>query len=210
MAKKPIHLEQGGGRGNRQVIWEAIRKQRNEFSRISIERETKIDVATVKTYLNGLEKAGFIEQTGGGVSPGARNVRLIYRMLKDVGVEAPKVSRDGNVLPPSLNESLWRTMRILDRFSWSELAMHAATAGRTISAENAKTYCRFLALAGYLIVVEAGHGAIGSKKPKQTKYRLNPSKYTGPRPPMIQRTKSVYDPNVGKIVYTSEPDHDAA
>jgi hypothetical protein len=62
------------------------------------------------------------------------------------------------------------------------------------------------ALAGYLIEIKKGQAQGTSRLP--ARFRFNPARNTGPRPPMIQRTKAVYDPNLGQVVWQEEPDHD--
>lgn len=206
MARKPAHLELAGGRGPRQRIWEVIRKHAKDFTVPFIEKATVIDLHTIRTYAQVLERGGFIVQINETIKP---TDRKHYRLAKDVGVEAPRLDRKGNVLPATGTENMWRTMRILGDFNAAELAMRASTEQLKVAEQTAKTYARALATAGYLTVVEEGHSFIRGKGAKQSRYRLIASKYTGPRPPMIQRTKCVYDPNLAKIVWQEEPDHDA-
>jgi hypothetical protein len=206
VARKPAHLEMAGGRGPRQRIWEAIRKQPTDFTGHGIERATRIDTATIRTYVQSLELGGYIEQTS---ERKQFTERQHYRLLRDVGVEAPRIDRKGNVIRPTGNENMWRTMRIMGEFTAAELAIRASTAEVKVAELSAKTYVRALAVAGYLVVVEEGHAFIRGKGAKQSRYRLVQAKYSGPRPPMIQRTKCVYDPNLAKIVWQEEPDHDA-
>ncbi|KDB09487.1 hypothetical protein LIG30_1459 [Burkholderia sp. lig30] len=206
MARKPAHLEQNGGKGPRQRAWEAIRRQRNDFTTDSVVKTSKVDKAAVQTYLQSLARGGFIETIGDRMALG---VTKHYRLVRDTGVEAPRLNRQGQpVLRSRGSENMWRTMRIMGEFSWRELAMHASTPDTVIAEMAAKAYVQGLAHAGYLTVVDPGHPFIKGKGAKQARYRLLVSKYTGPRPPMIQRTKSVYDPNLGKVVWQEEPDHD--
>jgi hypothetical protein len=206
MARKPAHLELAGGRGPRQRIWEVIRKQAKDFTGPGIEKATCIDLATIRTYVQVLELGGFIEQ----ISARTRfTERQHYRLLRDVGVEAPRLDRKGNVVRPTGNENMWRTMRIMGDFTAAELAIRSSTADIKVAEQTAKTYLHALAVAGYLTVVEEGHPFIRGVGARQSRYRLMPTKYTGPRPPMIQRTKCVYDPNLAKVVWHEEPDHDA-
>lgn len=207
MARKPAHLELSGGKGPRQRIWEAIRRSAEDFTAPAIERAARIERATVQTYLQALERGAIIEQTGERQAIGERKH---YRLARDAGVEAPRLDRQGRpVMQSRGNENMWRTMRIMGDFSPRELALRASTEDTAIEETTAKAYVKCLAQAGYLTVIDPGHSFIRGKGAKQARYRLIASKYTGPRPPMIQRTKSVYDPNLGKIVWQEEPDHDA-
>lgn len=206
MARKPAQLEMVGGRGPRQRIWEAIRKRRDGFTVTDIERATKIDRFTIHTYVRHLEFGGFLEQ--------ADKVDKLfelkqYRLVRDVGVEAPRIDRKGKVIRTTGNENMWRTMRIMGEFTAAELSMRASTAETKVAEATAKKYLQRLSEAGYLSVIDKGHPYIRGIGAKAARYRLIQSKYTGPRPPMVQRTRSIYDPNLGKIVWQEEPDHDA-
>lgn len=206
MPRKPAHLEMTGGRGPRQRIWEVIRKHPADFTAFVIEKAAIIDASTIRTYVQALERAGFVEQAGERLKP---TDRKRYRLTRDVGIEAPRLDRKGNALRATGTENMWRTMRIMGDFTPAELAIRASTAATQVTETTAKSYVGLLAAAGYLGVVEHGHSYIRGVGAKQTRYRLLASKYSGPRPPMIQRTRSVYDPNLGKIVWQEEPDHDA-
>jgi hypothetical protein len=99
-------------------------------------------------------------------------------------------------------------MRIIGEFNTTELAAHAEAAGVVVTKETAKSYIGALYGAGYLLrVAEAYSRGIG-KGNVQARYRLAPGKYTGPRPPMVQRTKQVYDPNLGEVVWKEESKND--
>lgn len=207
MARKPAHLELTGGKGPRQRAWEAIRLHSANFTTHDVVRASRVDKEAVQTYLQALENGGFIASLGERKAIGDRKH---YQLVRDIGVEAPRIDRKGRTVVQSRgNENMWRTMRIMGEFSPRELAARASTPDTVVAEATAKTYVKSLANAGYLALVDPGHSFIRGKGAKQARYRLLASKYTGPRPPMIQRTKSVYDPNLGKIVWQEEPDHDA-
>ncbi|VVE67837.1 hypothetical protein PAN31117_02783 [Pandoraea anapnoica] len=205
MARKPANLELTGGKGLRQRIWEEIRRTRDDFTKHSIELATCVQPETIKTYLKSLELGGVIAAVG---ERRAVVDRKHYRLVRDMGVEAPRLDRQGKPVTQSRGtENMWRTMRIMPDFTPRELALRASTPDTVVAEESAKSYVKCLAQAGYLVVIDPGHSFIPGKGAKQARYRL--VKRKGPRPPMIQRTKSVYDPNVGKIVWQEEPNHDA-
>ncbi|MFP4900678.1 hypothetical protein ACLFKT_16225 [Paraburkholderia sp. BR14261] len=161
----------------------------------------------MRSYLQALQHGGFIVPISEQKAPGDEKH---YRLARDAGVEAPRLDRQGRPVVQSRgNENMWRTMRIMGEFSPTELAVRASTAETEVAEATAKAYVKYLANAGYLNLVDPGHPFIKGKGAKQARYRLAAGKYTGPRPPMIQRTKSVYDPNLGKIMWQEEPDHDA-
>jgi hypothetical protein len=205
--RRPAQMELAGGKGSRQRAWEAIRRHAGAFTCFQIARKAKVDDATLVTYLGSLEKAGFLvgeDMTGKPV-----RARKTWTLEKDNGVEAPRVTRDGKPVTQGMGtESMWRSMRIIGEFNPAELAAHASASGVDVSERTAKCYVGALKNAAYLVVVAASVSRGGRLGADQARYRLLPGKYTGPRPPMIQRTKSVYDPNLGKVVWQEEPEND--
>lgn len=206
--RQPAQTEMVGGKGSRQRAWEAIRKHAGDFTCYQIARRAKVDDRTLYTYLISLERGGFLEgkmQTGAPIG-----TEKTWQLVRDNGVEAPRVDINGKQVTQGLGtEAMWRSMRIIGEFNSAELAAHARTSGVEVKDDSVKSYLRFLKLAGYVLTVsEAKSKGIG-KGAIQARYRLAPGKYTGPRPPMIQRTKSVYDPNLDKVVWQEEIDHDA-
>ena len=97
---------------------------------------------------------------------------------------------------------MWRTLRLIaGDTNARELAAHAATAAAPVALSAAEHYLGALHAAGYLIRTQAGRGLGKPGKGLPARYRLNPARNTGPRPPMICRTKVVYDPNEDKVVW---------
>jgi hypothetical protein len=136
----------------------------------------------IRAYLKALEAAGIVERIG---DPGEHR----YRLLRDEGVEAPRVRPDGRrVAMGQGREAMWRTMRILTR-PWTarELAIHASTEAHPVALQEAQDYAQRLCRAGYL-----------QRTAPQT-YRLIPARYTGPKPPQVKRTKQIWDPNLGRV-----------
>lgn len=205
--RRPAQMEMVGGKGSRQRAWEAIRKHAGAFTCCQIARKAKVDDDTVYTYLVSLERGGYLEcdkDSCINVQAGAK-----WTLLKDNGIEAPRLTRDGRPVVQGLgNEAMWRTMRIIGDFNIAELAGHVKAGGVEVTENTAKSYIGDLKKAGYLLVVaEARSRGIG-KGAVQARYRLAPGKYTGPRPPMVQRSRSIYDPNLGKVVWQEELKHD--
>lgn len=201
--RRAAHLEMVGGKGGRQRLWEAIRKKRDDFTVIDVAAKADADIDTAKTYLRSLTKAGIIEV----IQEASGHTEKRWKLAVDKGIEAPRLTRDGKPVTQGLaNESMWRTMRMIRDFTFHELAALASSSEVTVATETAKAYVKHLSAAGYLIPVTKGHGKGAGGIP--TRYRFNPARNSGPRPPMIQRTKTVYDPNLGKVVWQEEPDHD--
>jgi hypothetical protein len=198
MARKPVHLLAACKKPvGRQAIWQAIRTRRS-FTARALWGDTDIPMATIKSYLKGLAASGHITPRPdfGG-----------FALVNDVGVEAPRVTRDGKPVTQGLaRENMWRTMKMLGSdFTAAELSIAASTEAVRVSEVDAKDYCRNLALAAYLIVISKGKGT--GKGAVPSRYRFNRARNTGPKAPMVQRMQTVFDPNLGEIVW--HPDVDA-
>ena len=87
-------------------------------------------------------------------------------------------------------------MRVIGPFSILDLALNASTEEQPVKFSDARDYVANLHKAGYLVMLE---GQIGGR----AIYRLVPSRYSGPKPPMVQRIKQVWDPNLGKVVWSA-------
>ena len=177
----------------RQGIWDAIRAQREKFDVGTICGATDIPRKTVSDYLHGLLRAGYV--TFGEPTPD-RNLGWLV-LARDTGVEAPRVTKYGEpVTQGAAREQMWRAMKML-RSDWNfhDLAVAASLDDSPVDASDAKDYARNLAMAGYLAIVAKG----GPRKP--ARYRFIQQKNTGPKPPMVQRMQTVFDPNLGKIVW---------
>lgn len=197
MARKPIHVLAHAARPQgRDVIWAAIRRRR-EFSLLELEHESRIKIATIRTFVSGLVRAGYLEvSTAAHRDAKGMQVACRWRLVKDTGVEAPRVTRDGKpVTQGQSRQQLWRAMRSARTFTHGELAYIASTDTCVVSEVDAKSYVLLLARAGYLTVIEKGNPR------HQAVYRL--AKNTGPKPPQIQRFKQVWDPNLKQVMWTS-------
>lgn len=203
MSRKAAHTEAAEAQGRipgRRGVWAAIRALQT-FTRAELRLAVPhVSQNAVHEYLAQLVKAGFVQvgDWAAGQSRGAGKVRQ-YTLVRDIGVEAPRLSKNGQELPPSAQQLMWGTMKILGWFSPEELAAHAGidsvAAGLSgtpevrIPPETAREYARRLYLAGYLQA--SGDG--------QPRYRL--IKDTGGLAPMIQRTKVVFDPNLNAVMW---------
>jgi hypothetical protein len=202
MARKPV-TEYAGGKGPRQRIWEAIRARGDgDWTRYSIARAADVADTTVTTYCQALEKAGIVGKTG-ETAVGNLAVAGRWRLLRDEGLEAPRLRRDGTRVTLGLaQEQMWRTLRLLDGdLNARELAAHASTEAVPVTLSAAEHYITWLAAAGYLIRTRAGKGLGRRGKGLPARYRLDPARNTGPRPPMICRARVVYDPNEDEVVW---------
>ena len=193
MPLKPVHLRSAGSQPQgRQAVWEAIRRL-GSFTirdlRGELNAENQMHPGSIRPYVQGLANAGFLaEVTDQGVGT--------WALVRDVGVEAPRVRRDGSeVTHGRAREQLWRTMKVLGAFTVRELAVAASTEACRVDVTDAKSYVGYLKKAGYLVEVAER----ASNQP--ARYRLLPSRNTGPKAPMVQRVHQVFDPNLGQVVW---------
>lgn len=171
-------------------IWRTIR-------RLGAQGAT-FNVTLIRGHLRGAVRRERIRdycralQAGGYLAPAAMpDGAPGWQILRDPGAEAPRLRRDGTpVRMGQGREALWRTLRILGACSVRELCATASTPEWTIAEAEAADYCDRLARVGILLRERGAGGA---------RYRLLPSRYTGPRPPQIRRTKEIFDPNTGDL-----------
>lgn len=183
MARKPT-TALAGGQSPRQRVWAHVRKQAGGFAWKDV---TPGDVPkrTVQPYLDGLVAAGYL-------AVDVRGKPAIYFLVRDNGIEAPRVRQDGSeVTQGNGNEAIWGAISVLDTFDAQTLADLSGAALGTV-----KTYCLYLERAGYLTVAIKGKGGSAA-----TVYHAVKSRISGPRAPMITRLKVVYDPNLHQVVW---------
>lgn len=201
MARKPVNEVKS--LQTRDAIWEAIRKiggSNAVFTSREVRRETCCSRSQIDEYIAGLTAAGYLRIVAEKDKPGSSH---LYTLENDCGIEAPRVRRDGSAVTQGLGrEQMWRTMRLLKEFTALDLAIQASTEEAVVQPQTATEYCRYLALAGYLTVISKGRGKGSGGVP--SRYRFVPTRNSGPMPPMLQRTKQVFDPNLDQVVWSSE------
>lgn len=213
MARKPVSTY-AAGNGPRQRIWNAIRlthKLGHEpFTELHIWKNTDgceidVELSAVRDYRRCLVAAGILEQVD---KPTGRYVEATYRLVKDEGLEAPRVRKDGTRVTQGLaQEQMWRTLRVAKGdINGRELAAHASTSTIPVAESAARDYLKHLNVAGYLVVTRES-SAKGSAN-TQARYRL--VRNTGPKPPMVQRTDAVFDPNLGEVVWVRPVNEETA
>jgi hypothetical protein len=194
MALKPV--DKRNGLDSRQAAWEAMRRLQT-FTVRELRDETLLTMDSVRDYLRGLDAAGYVARMD--ADPAARFEAAVFRLIKDVGAEAPRVRRDGTpVTQGDGRKNMWEAMRILRTFTPRELAVAASMPDCLVKESSAADYALHLCRAGYL--KNSGDG-----------YMFLPGAYTGPLAPQIQRTKRVWDPNKQEVRWSSdqiEVDHD--
>ena len=197
--KRNPQLNAQGPKVDRQMIWETLRglhAQGTPITTVAVVGQLPggLPKGRVRDYLIGLENAGYLKRYE---EPRKSGEPVRYALVRDVGVEAPRVRKDGTTPEGGLGrEQMWRTLRIIGDCTASELADAASTHQVAVAENTANEYLRFLAAAEYVATIRPGSPGV------QARYRLVSSRWTGPRAPMIQRTKQLYDPNTGEVVYS--------
>ena len=185
MARKP--MDQSGA-SPRDLIWEAIRAwpaHKGPFSLREIADEAKTHPDTTRDYLRALVKGQWLAEETLGET-------LFWRLLRDTGRETPRVRRDGTpVVQGRAQENMWRSMRLLGTFSVSDLIAQAATEEAPIAVNTALQYALALVAAGYL------------RRRNEVQFLFVGAMYTGPKSPVIQRTKVVFDQNLRKVMWSA-------
>lgn len=178
----------------RPAMWAKIRELRS-FTIPEVAAGSGVGKKTAADYVKALLKGGYVER-----QEERRPRPTIYRLINDIGTEAPRLRRDGTPFAMGRSqENLWRTMRFGGSFTPAALAIEASTEETPVSPVAAAAYCRYLAAAGYLLV-GSGSGADRS-------YTFIQARNTGPKPPQVQKVRQVWDPNVGKVMWTREAPH---
>lgn len=202
MSQKPVHKR--NPLETREAVWDAIRKLQT-FTVRQVREETRLHLSTVRTYLNGLVAAGYLSVDMGTKQSGAVSEAAVYSLFRDIGVEPPRVREDGSEITQGRGrEQMWSTMRIIKEFSAMELAVNASTELVKVAEGEAKFYCKHLHYAGYLTISRPHRNSVGGGE----RYRFLGFMYTGPKPPMVQRIKQVYDANTRKVVWSEGVDHE--
>lgn len=179
----------------KEAIWQLVR-QLKTFTMPDICLEIAMHPTTIGEYLRSLTKAGYLEKkriaTVQRDDLGQYQARIQYTLVKDA-IEPPRVRADGStVCQGQGRQNMWRTMKILKRFSLADLVACSSTEEHPVSFDEAKTYVRFILRAGYL------------KKCDDATFQravFQLVRWTGPKPPMIQRIKQVWDQNLKKVVW---------
>lgn len=200
MARKPAHLQALGKLTPRDRIWAAIRTAKR-FTIYGLARLVHIHDRTVETYVIALARAGYVALSGvkeGVIVRGDASAHHVeFELRNDIGIDAPRLDSTGREVTQGHGTlALWRAMRIHKQFDFRELAAFASTDTLRVAPNTSAAYCQFLARAGYLQIVRP------SKPGRPARYRL--AKYTGPKAPMIQRVRHLYDPNLGQVVWHPE------
>lgn len=183
MSRKPV--DRLNGVDCREQIWAWLRKVKSvTVKELSV--DTGLEMSSVRDYLRGLTNGGYLEEDKSGRSS-------VFTLVRDVGVDAPRVRKDGSKVTQGQGRiNMWRTMRILRRFSAIELAVSASTESCEVLQSSADDYIKHLCRAGYLR--QDGDG----------RFLFLEHMFTGPKPPMVQRVKRVWDQNLNQVMWSED------
>lgn len=206
--RKPITMKHRHGfLTHRDAIWSAIRILK-QFTYLDIEQKVNVSckqkkplvaIDTIRTYVKRLTLGNFLENIEGVSHIGnvtGSYTRKRWALINDVGIDAPRLDKKGCQSKQGIvRKRLWNAMKILKEFNWFELSAAAETDGIKIKELDVRDYLKHLKKAGYIrVVVQATHTS-------PARYRFIAAYNTGPLPPMVQRVKQVFDPNLGIVVW---------
>ena len=182
----------------RSALWAAIREfhsKEQDWTTRELQQETRCSIGQAQEYVKGLAAAKIIKVNGERtVGTGRFSSAKTYILVNDMGVEAPRVRRDGTMVTQGRGrEQMWETMRVLTNFTVHDLVVFASTDDHPVATAEAEYYCRMLSYAGYL-------DCRGDNFTLVLRH--------GPKPPMIQRVHQIYDPNINKVVWTQGGEDD--
>lgn len=171
-------------------FWSVIRdltKDGDSFTVHAILQHTnRTHRSTVADYVRRLVKAGYAEETGERVRVNRGPLTPIFK-LKRRPAQAPSLNRDGSAVRQGRGQKqMWNVLRGpegREGVTAADLVLRASTDETAVTVATARSYLRKLAGAGYLV------------SPRRGVWRLKPSMNTGPKPPLILRTKIVFDAN---------------
>lgn len=178
-----------------QSYWNIIRvlgAEGQEFVLNDVYMRTFAARPSIAEFVRRLTKAKYLKPVRSVKKHGSIKEKY-YVVLKNVNA-APRLKRDGTEVQPKLTDFMWRAMKMLPPFDAHELVRVCEIDGRKIALETAKYYLKCLNKAGYLRVhVEHTHNALAI-------YQFVKSKNTGHYPPLVLRTKVVWDQNIEKVM----------
>ena len=98
---------------DREKMWAAMRQEKT-FTQARIASLAACGKGKVQDYLQGLMAAGLVLKQGDSAK---LFTRAVYALVKDTGVDAPRVRQDGTILPDSGRHRMWNAMRVLKAFT---------------------------------------------------------------------------------------------
>jgi hypothetical protein len=201
MSRKPINVELRGLKTPRERVWNAIlgvstAPHDGTFDKSKVQDycEPMVSWTLVDDYFDDLEKAGYLKRIpGSGLRKGVLQQPVQFTLAKRQG-DAPRVSVKGEkVTQGSGTEAMWRAMKVLPSFDYTDIARAATLGTLVVKPQTAKSYVVHLARAGYLVTLRP------AKPGTPARHRLD--KNTGMHAPAITRMKVVFDRNTGTFAH---------
>lgn len=191
MSRSPIdQLAKSPEPTDRQAIWDVMLDYPDGFTMSQLRHDTWVNKRTLRSFVDALRAGGYLSRT-----PIQRGFQ--YTLLKRP-TEVPRLRPNGEPVAQGNGvENMWRTMRMLREFTPRDVAVHSTTSKAQVAERTALAYVKFLHQTGYLLCIQKSAGKKG-----QAAYRL--IRNTGPKAPMIQKVKRVYDPNLCEV-FDPEP-----
>lgn len=165
-------------------VW-AMAQEVERFTVHHLSAGCHVPVESVRPMVKRWEREGRVVSEGLG-----QRRRKVFRLS---GGAARVPRRPG--LP---DESMWRTARMLARFTPADLQMHSSVPGSEVSDEMAQRFCGLLLRGGYARCVRK---AVPGRRPAM--YHL--VRDTGPTPPRERRVRAIWDANEGRYTHVPEP-----
>lgn len=176
-------------------VMRTLQAERGEFTVSAIDMASNADSGDIRKFVRSLVAAGFVERIDDAVvGPTGGSPVKRYRIVRNQA-DCPRLS--SSHVQGTGQRNMWNVLRGplgRDGITARDLAAYASTEEAPVPFETARSYMKMLVGAGYLSCLAEG----GSRK--LAVWRLKPSMNTGPRPPMILRSKLVYDQNADMIM----------
>jgi DNA-binding IclR family transcriptional regulator len=202
----PVRIETGALDRGEEAYWRfMLEADRNgPWTCTDIATRAGVTSTRVQPFLLKLSKGGYVERVGSRpvrnmISPGAS--AATWRVIRAVA-RAPRLDDAGMLRPETANQILWRTMKMLKRFTAQELVAAASSPERPINPAAVKVLLSHYKRAKIVTATGAG-------------LRKTPATYTltgtvsGDLAPQVCAARVVYDPNARAILTVETAGGDA-
>jgi len=185
----------------REGLWRTILKldEAGPWTANDVCRRTNLNNGSPRMYVRSLLNAGIVKVVGERLVK-TRNLQpaALYRLTQRP-IDAPRVRRDGSLVPEREIERFWRAMKMAKVFTCREIADYVSVEGRVIPPAVVQSYAKRLENVGVLAF--AGWGSPppeGGQRPRQ--YRI--ARNVGAKAPKILKAHVVFDPNARVVLGT--------
>jgi hypothetical protein len=143
--KCPVILRPISRLTGRDAVWTVIRDLSGgaaglPFTVRDVARRIQAGRDLIRDYLAGLVTAGIVER----VSPPALQKGAIYRLVRDIGVEAPRLTPAGTIDDaPTDQERMWQAMKAMPSFVVADIQVIRSRANCVAGKYCWATMCLF-------------------------------------------------------------------